>query len=70
MTWQKTYLATCIVLADPGAAMALGPASYEDAKRDLELDSDSSKQTRARRLAEAIQSTLRDLEQMERRWDA
>jgi len=67
MEWQKAYLSTCIVLSDPRAASALG-AEADATWRELALDS-TSKSTRARRLAEAIESTLRDLERMERRWD-
>ncbi|WP_394824159.1 hypothetical protein [Pendulispora albinea] len=67
MSWRKAYLSTCIVLNDAAAASALGDAQ-EDTWRELAPGSDS-KTARARRLADAIQSTVRDLERMERAWE-
>jgi len=67
MSWQKAYLATCIVLEEPEAGRALGP-SCDEVRRELALDAHASKQARARRLADAIQSILRDLERMEQPW--
>ncbi len=66
MSWETAYLATCIVLDDLGAGAALGE-SLEAIKQELGVDS-GSKQVRAHRVAQTLQSTARALERMERRW--
>jgi len=66
MTWETAYLATCIVLDDLGAGSALGE-NLDEVKRELGVDVDS-KRLRAQRVAQTLQSTMRALERMERRW--